>query len=843
MLKLSLKSVMANKVRLTLTGLAIVLGVMFVAGSYVFTDSLKAAFDVLFEQEGASVDLVVRAETDFQFATELGTVPDSLLTEVEAVDGVQTAVPIISGFAQLVDQEGNPIGGVGPPTLAFSWDENFDAVSALALRSGRGPERPGEIGIDAFTADAKGFVVGDSIDVITPLGVDTFEIVGILGFGDADNLLGATLAVFELPTAQRILDLEGRYNQISVMTADGADIPTVQAEIASFLDDGLEVVLGEVEIQEGQEQVDQGVGFFNTALLVFAMIAVFVGGFIIQNTYRVIVSQRTKELAMLRAVGATGAQVTRMVFFEALIVGVIASAIGVGAGILLALGLKSLFSAIGFGFPSGPLTVLPRTIIIGMVVGVGITLASAILPARKAARVAPLAAMRDTESTYFKSLRRRLYIGLGVLVIGAAMLLIGLFTEIDQALLLVGLGAGVVFLAVAVLAPLIARRFGQIVGAPLPRMLGITGRLAKDNAVRKPRRMAATASALMIGVALVSVIATMAASLKASITEAVGSEVLADFQIETSGFADPTISGISVQLADDLRALDEVGVVSVVRYGAYRDPVGLTESYLAAFDDEIDRTIRLELEAGDFGRMGPGTVTLHSDVEGFAVGDLYPIEFPNGVITDLEVVAVFGASLFQTDVVISMETYEENFDNRFAAMVLVNVADGNDPVAVRPALEAVVGEYPNADMSDKEEYVDKVGAQIDALLNVVTALLAMAILIALLGITNTMALSIIERRREIGLLRAVGMTRRQVKRMIRWEAVLIGIFGAVLGLVVGVVLGVAVVVAIGEGIKLTLPWSQLLFYLVAAALGGVLASLLPARRGAKTDILEAISFE
>ncbi|NQV05844.1 FtsX-like permease family protein [bacterium] len=843
MLKLSLKSVAANKVRLTLTALAIVLGVMFVAGSYVFTDSLKSAFDVLFEQEGATVDLVVRAETDFQFATELGTVPDTLLAEVEAIDGVQTAVPIISGFAQLVDQEGNPIGGVGPPTLAFSWDENFDDVSALTLRSGRGPEGPGEIGIDAFTADAKGFVVGDQIDVITPLGVETFEIVGILGFGDADNLLGATLAVFELPTAQRILDLEGKYNQISIMTADGADIPTVQAEIAAFLDEGLEVVLGEVEIEEGREQVDQGVGGFNTALLVFAMIAVFVGGFIIQNTYRVIVSQRTKELAMLRAVGATGAQVTRMVFFEALIVGIIASAIGVGAGILLALGLKSLFSAIGFGFPSGPLTVLPRTIIIGMVVGVGITLASAILPARKAARVAPLAAMRDTESTYFKSLRKRLYIGLGVLVIGAAMLLIGLFTEIDQALLLVGLGAGVVFLAVAILAPLMARRFGQIVGAPLPRMLGITGRLARDNAVRKPRRMAATASALMIGVALVAVIATMAASLKASITEAVGSEVSADYQIETGGFADPTMSGISVQLADDLRALDEVSVVSVVRYGAYRDPVGQTESFLAAFDPEVDQTVRLELEAGDFGRMGPGTVMLHSDVEGFGIGDPYPIEFPNGVITDLEVVAIFGASLFQIDVVISMEMYEENFDNRFAAMMLVNVAAGSDPVAVRPALEAVVGEYPNAEMSDKEEYVDKVGAQIDALLNVVTALLAMAILIALLGITNTMALSIIERRREIGLLRAVGMTRRQVKRMIRWEAVLIGIFGAVLGLVVGVVLGAAVVVAIGEGIKLTLPWGQLLFYLVAAALGGVLASLLPARRGAKTDILEAISFE
>jgi putative ABC transport system permease protein len=847
MLKLSWKSVLANKVRLMLTAIAIVLGVAFVAGSYVFTDSLKAAFDVLFEQEGQLNDLVVRAQQDFELSFDVGTVPETLLPELESIEGVERAVPFIQSYAQLVDKDGAPIGGNGPPTLGFSWVEGTEDVSALNLRTGRPPQIGGEILIDAYTADSNGFAVGDPIDVILLTGTETFEITGVVSFGDADNLLGATIAAFEMETAQRVFGMEGEDSQISIMATGEADVASLQQELASILPEGVEVITGDVEIEEGKQQVEEGVGFFNTALLVFAMIAVFVGGFIIQNTYRIIVSQRTRELAMLRAVGATGRQVTVMVFLEAFIVGVIGSAIGIGVGILLAQVLKSAFGAIGFGFPEGPLTIELRTIVIAMLVGVLITVSSAILPARKASGVAPIAAMRDVGSTYFKSLRLRMWAGLGVLALGALMLFVGLFGDVAHGLLVTGIGAAVVFLGVAILSPLIARRFGMIFGSPLPRLFGVTGLLAQQNAVRKPRRTAATASALMIGVALVSVIATLAASVKTTLQDAVGSEVIADYQIEAKGFADPTTTGVSPQLAEDLLALPEVSAVSGYRIGVYRDPETLEEAFLIGVDEYLDEMVRMELIAGEYGDLRPGTTVLDEDFaedEDLQVGDVFVVEYPNGVIAPLEVVALYGNSLFQgTNVMISKPDFEANYNAGLETMLMLNVADGYDPVEARPTIEAAVAEYPNVEMSNAEEYVDKVAGQVDLVLNILTALLAMAILIALLGIANTMALSIMERRREIGLLRAVGMTRRQTRRMIRWEAVLIGVFGAALGLVVGVVLGIVMVIAIGEGLQLTLPWVSLGLYLVAAAFGGVLASVLPARRGSRMNVLEAIAYE
>jgi putative ABC transport system permease protein len=846
MFKLSWKGVMANKVRLMLTAVAIVLGVAFVSGSYVFTDSLKAAFDVLFTQEGQENDLVVRAKTEFDFSFELGTVPEELLPEIEQIPGVERAVPLIQSIAQLVSPDGKPLGGNGPPTLGFSWVEGAEEVSALELREGRAPAAPDEVVIDRFTADANGFGLGDEIDVILYTGVERFRISGIVSFGDADNLLGATIAAFEMETAQRIFDLEGRFNQISVIVAEGTEVAAVRASIEGIVPDGVEVITGDVEIEEGREAVDQGVGFFNTALLVFAGIAIFVGAFIIQNTYRIIVAQRTRELAMLRAVGATGRQVTRMVIVEAVIVALIASAIGIGAGILLALLLKTIFGALGFGFPEGPLTINPRTIVIGMTVGLVVTVGSALLPARKASKVAPIAALREVESTYFKSLRLRALAGSGVLLLGLLMVLAGLFTEVSNALAITGIGAAVVFLGVSVLAPLFARVFGRYAGAPLPPLLGVTGRLAQENAIRKPRRMASTASALMIGVALVTVIATLAASLKGGIQDALAEEVVADFQVETTSFGDPTATGVTPEVTERLRALPEVGVVSSFRIGAWRDPGTLEEDLLIGVDADLDQVTRLKIESGSFDDLRPGTVLLFADYaadRGLAVGDPFPIEFPDGVKDEPEVAAIFAAELFGTNVMIPMEVYEERYTNRFARMAMLNVADGLDPVEARPEIEAVVAEYPNLEMNDADEYVAKVSGQIDTILNILTALLAMAVLIALLGIANTLALSIMERRREIGLLRAVGMVRPQVRRMIRWEAVLIAVFGASIGIVVGIGLGVAVVAAIGQGLSLTLPWADLLTYLLAAILGGIVASILPARRGARLDVLEAIAYE
>ncbi len=855
MLRLSWKSALGHKGRLVLMMTAIILGVAFIAGSYVFTDSMKDAFDMLFEQQ-TGTDIAVRAEV--AFGTDIGRVPAVVLRIVEDVPGVAEASPVIQGWAQPLDKEGNPIGGSGPPNLAFAYTQGTGELSVITLREGRFPDRQGEVAIDVFTAREHGFALGDPINVLVQGGAQRFTVVGTVGFGTADNLLGATVTFFYLGEAQRVLGFVGEYSQVAVVVEPGADPVQVQAAITAVLPPGTEAILAETANQEGKDQVSQAVGFFNTILLAFAGIGIFVGAFLIQNTYRIVVAQRTRELGMLRAVGATGGQVTRLVLLEALMVGLVASALGVGFGVLLAAGLRALFGALGIDFPQGALTVLPRTVIVSMMVGTVVTVASAILPARKASRIPPVAALREQESTYFKSLRLRAIVGAGIVAVGTALLLIGLYSGLGNALLITGIGAAVVFVGVSVVAALFARAFGKAVGAPLPRLFGVAGRLARENAIRKPRRTAATASALMIGVALVTVIATLVSSFKASVEGTVRDEVLAQFEVQPrSIFGDPTVAGLSPDLAQRLRAIPEVVVAAAYRLGQWRDPATPTVpgeqamfqpgvEYLLAVDPDMDQVVDLEVTQGDFADLDTGAVMLgkkYAAEKGFSLGDQFPVEFPDGTVADLRVVALYGADLFQTNVVISMRAFTEHYNIDFDQMVLVGLADGADPAAVRPALEAVVADYANAELNDTEQYIAKVGGQLDTVLNMMTGMLAMAIVIALLGIANTLALSIMERRREIGLLRAVGMTRRQVRRMIRWEAVLIAVFGAVIGTLVGVGLGVAVVAAIGSGIVLALPWANVAIYLVLAALGGVVASIVPGWRGSRLDVLDSIAYE
>ncbi len=847
MFKLSWKGVLAHKVRLGLTALAIVLGVAFVAGSFVFTSSMSAAFDDLFEGSTDKVDVFVQAPGSFGF--QAGKIPEETLARVEAVEGVDVAFPTVQGWAQMIDKEGNAIGGTGPPTFGFSFlPEDLD-FTIVVLRDGRIPQGSGETVIDVYTAEANGFVVGDTIQIIFTTGIEEFEIVGTTGFGEADNLLGATAASFDLETAQRVLDFEGSYSTITVIAEEGTSAEDLRDRIdAAVGSEDVEVVLADVELENQLEEVDEALGFFNTFLVAIGVIALFVAAFLISNTFRIIVSQRTRELAMLRAVGATGRQVTWMVTLEAIIVGLAASVIGLGVGVLLAVGMQRLLSAFGIDFPSGPLTLPPEAIVLGVGFGLVFTIVSAVLPAYRASRIKPVAALRETAVSGSASLRRRVITGASITLVGVVMLLVGLFGEIGSELLLTGIGAGVSFIGIAVIAPLFSRAFGRFVGAPLPRLRGISGRLARENAIRKPRRMAATASALMIGVALVSVLAVLAASVKTTIKDAVEEGVIAEYQVQVGGFVDPTVTGVSPAVAEALRELPEVAVASTFRIGPYRDPVDGAESFLIGVDAEIDQVVRLEIPQGSFADLGPGRVMVdaeYAEDEGILIGDLVELELREGRDPfSFEVVATFEADLFQGTVfAISMVDFEAYYDLGLDRMVMIKLTDGVDVEAVRPTLEAVVAPYPNIEMNNAEEYVDKAAGQIDVMLNVLTALLFLAILIALMGIMNTLALSIFERRREIGLLRAVGMSRRQVRTMIRWEAVLIAVFGAVIGLVVGVLLGIAVVFAIGQGLILTIPGGNLLIYVIAAAVGGVLASVWPAFRGARTDLLEAIAYE
>ncbi len=845
MLKIALRSVLLHKLRLTLTGVAIILGVAFVAGTFVFTDSIKASFDDLFSDVNSQVDFYVRGTSEF--GSSAATLEESVVEAIRSIEGLDAVVPSVDGIAQLIDKEGEPIGGAGPPTLGFSYLPEGEGLTPLEVRQGDSwPTEAGQIVVDTFAAEANDLAVGDVIDVITPIGVEPFEIVGIATFGEADNLLGATLAVFEFEEAQRVFDMEGMVSSISLTVDAGVDRALLQPSIADQLPDQVEIVTAEEQTVDDLAEVDEGVGFINTILLVIAGVAVFVGAFIIQNTFRIIVAQRTKELAMLRAVGATGRQVTFMVGIEALVVAIVASAIGIGAGVLLAMGIKGAFTAFGFGFPGGPLTIRARTIVVGLTVGVVVTLISALLPARKASKIPPIAALRDL-ATSTKDLSRRLVVGLVVTALGVVLLAVGLLLDVDNAISYVGFGALLTFVGVSILAPLFARAFARTAGKPLPRFGGIVGRLAQENAMRKPRRTAATASSLMIGVALVSVIAVFSASAKAGVAEVFEDDFKTDFQVVLDGFSDPRFTGLSPALTDELRQVDELSVVTRVRIGEYRTTDGeMAEKFLIGVDGGIDQVINLDIVEGLFGDFTDGTALLledEADRLGLGAGDSMTIEVPSGVTVELEIAGVFAGDALGVPLVIPLETYEEHITFRLDRWIFALKADDVTEAEARAAVDVVAESYPNASVTNTEELISDIEEQIDSLLNLLIVLLGFAIVIALLGIVNTLVLSVSERKREIGLLRAVGTTRKQVKRMIRWESVLIAVFGGVLGLVVGTVLGVATVAAVGQGLKIAIPIGQLITYLVVAAIGGVIAAIPPSRTGAKTNVLEAIAYE
>lgn len=854
MLRLALKGVLAHKVRLAMTAVAIVLGVAFVSGTYVFTDSIKASFGDLFGDVNSGVDLYVSGVSEFGLSTPL--IDEGLVDQVAALPGVVIAAPSVEGIAQIIApppcEKGPdadltkpcPIGGNGPPTLGFSYFPNGEDLTPLAVSEGDWPRAVDDVVIDSFAAEANDLVVGQTVDIITPVGVEPFRISGIATFGEADNLMGATLAVFDFETAQRIFEAEGQVHQIAIVLDPSADATLVQIQVADLLPANAEVITGEDQTEADLEEVNEGLGFINTLLLVIAGVAVFVGAFLIQNTFRIIVAQRTRELALLRAVGATVRQVTVMVVIESLLVGLVASIIGIGAGILIALVLKSAFAAFGLSIPTNALVVAPRTIVVGMIVGVGVTMVAALVPARRAAKVPPVAAMRTIE-TVPRSLGRRIGAGAAVTGVGLVMLTAGLVLSFDNAISVVGFGALITFVGVSLLAPLVARAFAQWAGAPLTR-LGPVGRLARGNAMRQPRRTASTASALMIGVALVTVIAVFSASAKSAVASVLRNTFSTDFQVRIEGFVDPRATGLPPALTEELRALPELSVVVRDRLGDFRFDADSPEQFVLAIDGPYSEVVTVEMAAGSMDELGPDRAVLSRPAAerlDVGLGDTINIQFPSLEFAALEVVGVFDDETVGVPLIIDYTTFEDYIDFRLDRFLYLKVADGVDLESARTAITVVTDGYPNAALTDTEELIGDFEAQIDGLLNLLVVLLGFAILIALLGIVNTLALSVAERKHEIGLLRAVGMSRKQVRRMIRWEAVLIAVFGGVLGLVVGVVLGSAVVLAVGQGLELTLPFGQLVTYLVVAAIGGVIAAIVPARRGAKLDILEAIAYE
>jgi putative ABC transport system permease protein len=838
MLAATLKGLVAHRLRLALTALAVVIGVAFVAGTLMVTDSINRAFDSVFTSAYQGTDAVVRGKEAFSGAGN-GPVPADLVPVVAGVDGVRAAQGFFQEPARILKPDGKGIGGGGPPVFGQPWSGDPD-LSSLRVVAGRAPTGPRDVVLDTNSAGEGGFQLGQSVRIELPGGVQSFNLVGLVAFGTGGNLGGATIAAFEDATAKRVLKWDGQYDEIDAAADSGVSQTELAGRIARALPATAEVVTGDQAASDAKSDIDEGLGFLRTALLVFAAIALFVGAFIIVNTFSIIVAQRTRELALLRALGATPGQVTRMVRIEALIVGLVSSVIGLFAGIGLAKGLVALFDAIGAELPAAGLRITAGTVLISIVLGTSITLLASYGPSRRAARVSPMAALRDSALPEAASAWRRLALGAVATALGVVVLLVGLAGDVSQPAVFVGAGALLVFIGVGALSPLFARPAARILGWPLSK-LGIASRLGRENAMRNPRRTASTAAALMIGLGLVTFVSIFASSVKSTLGAALKGSVTAGVVVSSENF-----EGLSPDVAARLRQVPQVAAASEVRFGPWQ--AGSSTKDLQAVDPAtIERVSDLGLSPGAAQGLAAGGVLVYAREarkDGLEVGDTLAMRLPIGGVRRLRVAGTYTRGQFLWgNYLISLRLYERGYPIQRSDPVLLAAAPGVSETQLRTAASAALSGFPSARAQTPDEWQKEVEGFLDSLLNLIYALLGLAIIIAVLGIVNTLALSILERTREIGLLRAVGLGRRQTRSMVRSEAVIVAVFGALLGLVVGLFFGWAMTRAIEELTEFTIPWTTLAIFVALSALAGVLAALGPARRAARMDVLRAIATE
>jgi putative ABC transport system permease protein len=858
MWKVTIKGLLAHKLRFVLTGVAVILGIAFMTGTLVLTTTINHTFDDLFAEIFEGTDVQVRGIEPVEAAFGPGSAPRqpvsaSVLAAVRDVDGVSVASPGIDvPYAQLVDREGEEIGGgAGPPTFGFSYEENPD-LNPFRLEPGSNvPESDDEIVIDRGTADEGDVSVGDRVQVLTLQATKEYTVSGIAKFGTQDSALGASVIQFTLPEAQRINGFTSdQYSNIGVVGEEGVSQDELRQRVAeATLTDNVEVVTGAELTEENQDDVEQFLDIFNRILLVFAGISLLVACFIIYNTFSIIVAQRTREMALLRAIGASTRQVNVAILGESVVVGILASAIGFGLGILLAVGLKAGLDALGLDIPASGIVVPLVALVAAFAVGIVVTVLSAIVPARKASRVPPLAAIRDVAVERRQAFGRRFVLGAAITIAGAALMLYALFNVPDNAISYVGLGAVGIFVGVFVIGPVISRPLSRWIGSPLPPMRGVTGALARENAMRNPRRTAATAAALMIGVALVGFITIFAASAKESIAVTLDRELQTDFIIgPESAFS---AIGVTPQLAEELAALPELSAVSAVRYSGA--DVDGNPQFITAFDTRtIDELLDLGVREGSLSELTVDGIAVsqeYAEDNDLAVGDSLAVEYPGIGTVQTVVQAIYEGSEVGVsgDLVISLEAFDANYlpQQRLDFFILAKLAPGVTGDEARAAIEPVIEPYPTVELQDNAEFKAAQEQAINAVVNLVYGLLALAVIIALIGIANTLALSIYERTRELGLLRAVGMSRSQVRAAVRWESVIIAVLGSLLGLVIGLFFGWAAVRAVREEgfTEFAVPPVQLLVVVVLAVLGGVVFAMWPARRAARLDILQAIATE
>ena len=860
MFKIVLQGLFARKLRLVTTALAVILGVAFTAGTLVLTDTLTSIFNDLSAGVYKGTDAVVRAKAVFNGPNNIGEVRPmidaALVPALSHVPGVAAAEGSVLGYTRLIGKDGTPIGNPtsGAPTLGGNWG-TVQALNPFHLVAGHAPQAPDEVVIDKHSATVGHLAVGDTTTVLVNGPPRRVRISGISGFGTADSPAGASVVQFTTPVAQLLVAAPGKFSSISFVAAPGVSQQQLVSNLQRVLPPGTEAVTGATAIKETQDTFQKGLSVFSKFFLIFAVVAVLVGAFIILNTFAITVAQRTRENGLFRALGASKRQVLGSVLIEAAAVGLIAALIGLAAGVAVAAGLKALLSAIGLGLPGGGLVLNARTVILSLLLGIGVTLVAAISPARKAAKVPPVAAMQEATvgSTGYGS-KQRVIVGITILVLGVAALFTGLFGHPPNAFLVVGAGVLLVFLAVSVLGRTIALPLSRAIGSPLPRIKGVTGTLARENTMRNPKRTAASASALMIGVGLIAFITIFASSIKASINASIDRSFAGDFVINSGAGA---TGGVDPALAQKLTTLPQVAAATGERLGSM---VILGQATMIAAVDPrtAGQIFNVSPVQGSIGALGADGIAVYKDDAAkhhLTLGSPVSVVFRDTGPKTLRVALIYGdnqaaPSAFagsKTSYFLGTPAYDANFAApHYDSQVLVKKAPGVTTAAALAAVKQLSAQYAiGATVQDQAAYKADQTKTINQLLALVYVLLALAILIALLGIGNTLALSIFERTRELGVMRAVGMTRSQLRSTIRWESVIIALQGTLLGLLVGIFFGWALVRAQkNQGITVfSLPYLTLVIVIVLAGLAGVAAAILPSRRAAKLNILHAIVTE
>ena len=849
MWKVSIRGLFAHKARFVSTFLAVLLGVSFLSGTLILTDTIKGTFNDLFASVNKHTDAVVRTREKIDNPgfgpAQRQRIDESLLDVVRSVDGVVAAEPTVENpFTQVVGKDGKAIGdpGMGAPTFGRNWIVTND-LNPFHVVEGHAPQAPNDVVIDRGVAKQGHLAVGDRATIILPKGLpQTFDLVGIATFGSADSPLGATNAMFTLETAEKYISDPGKIDNIHVVGKSGLSQRELTSRIQAVVPGNLEVITGAEALKEQQNAVSEGIGQFGFVFSAFAFVAVIVGGFVIYNSFSIITAQRTREMALLRAVGASRRQVLTSITAEALIVGLAGSITGLLLGLLVGAGLKGLLASFGFDPPASGLVLTAGTVTVAMLTGTIVTLVAGIFPAIKAARTPPVAAMRDVAIERPPGRRR--------LVIGGLLATYGLVETMRAALSSVsalGVIGGVVATLAGALAlgPWVAPPVGRLLGRPIVAAKGVTGSIAQENAVRNPRRTTWSAAALLVGVGVVSLFTTLLGSFRTSIFEQIDRSFVGDVTVSSGGGFGG--GGLSPAMAQELSHVAQVDTVAALRFGLVQR--NHTRQQLVGIDPvNAPKVIDLEVQQGDIAGLGADGIAVYDQKakdEHWNLGDTVTLTFAETGDHTFTIKSIYKRNDIAGSLVVSTAAFDANVPNSLDAFIFVKFKPGVSFDEGRSAVEQAAKPFPNAKVKDQQELKDTFASQINQVLALMTVLLALAIVIALMGIANTLRLSVLERTHELGLLRAVGMTRAQVRAALRWESVIISVFGTLGGMLLGVFFGWAALRALSSDqlIKFSPPVGLLITILIVGAIAGVLAAIRPARRAAKLDVLQAIATE